>query len=242
MNMRTIGIVIVAVALILAISMTASARPDPEGATVVNNGSETATADAAGNDTAQGGYISNVDLSASSQTVKWQGYFGEIAGTITLQDATGNQMYYWDWVSESGGTVFAVARNDSAPIWTAIYNNDVTRDDVDTVWGYTGSDTANITFDDPDGSIAFDVAGYTVPTNGRDALYTLLQDGTDSAFEEVLLTDRAIVNSTDDFIFACRIAADTANFQNSTSDYQLIVPDTIAADTTTTYYFYVEMS
>ena len=344
MNIRTIGIGIVAVALILAISMTASARPDPEGATtqylgtwgttgaatgdftdgqtigaameiqllvtvavddsnplivqvaytdqgsasdttgditipagtivgtyvtvalasgdtgvldvtgVAASGSaatagnftiiatETASADAAGTDIARGGYITSVDLSASSQTVKWQGYFGEIDGTVTLEDASGNQMYEWNWVSEQGGTVFAVARESSAPIWTDTYNNDVTREELDSVWGYTGSDTAAITFDDPNGSTEFDVAGYTVPMDGRDALYTLLQNGSDSTFEEVLLTDQETVDGKEDFIFACRIDDDAADFQGSTSDYQLIVPDTIAADTTTTYYFYVEMS
>ena len=202
---------------------------------------ETASADAAGTDIARGGYITSVDLSASSQTVKWQGYFGEVDGTVTLEDASGNQMYEWTWVSAQGGTVFAVAR-ETAPTWTDVATYDVEDAAVDTAWGYSGSDTAELTFDEDEGNTEFDVAGYTVTADNRDTLYTLKQDGDPSTFEEVLLTDQETATSIDDYIFACRIDDDAADFQGGTSDYQLIVPDTIAADTTTTYYFYVEMS
>ena len=213
-----------------------------EGDFVIIATETTSNSNAADSDIARGGYISNVDLSASTQTAKWQGYFGEISGMITLQDASGNQMYKWDWVSASGGTVFAVARA-TAPIWTDVADRDVGAASVDMQWGYGGSaDSANITFDDPDGNTEFDVAGSTVATGSRDALYTLLQNGTASTFEEVLLTDQTVTNSIDDFIFACRIDNEGPDFQGGTSDYQLIVPDTPLASTTTTYYFYVEMT
>ena len=351
MNMRTIGIGIVAVALILAISMTASARPDPVGATtttvynnvtlatfngteegvgtfndgialstkqaqstiyykrdagsgeynisitytnttggsptvyskadvvagawttvdvsslvditnisritgtatdynitvVANLSKQTAAQGTASSDDAEGGYITEMDLEGISQTVKWQGYYGDITGDIRLADASGYYMYTWDWDSSTGGAVFAVARS-TMPNFGVVGTHDITEAEADTAltsddtWSATGADSVTLTFDtDDDNSAEFYVAGNTVAEIDRNAMYTLETLGSPSDFEEVLLTDRETVDTVDDMIWTCLIENQALDYTGGNSDYQMIVPATDIGGGTTTYYFYVEM-
>lgn len=209
---------------------------------------QTAAQGTAESDAAEGGYITEMDMTGNSQTVKWQGYYGDITGNIRLADASGDYMYTWDWDPSTGGAVFAVARS-TMPNFGVVDTCDITELEAnaalisDSIWSATGADSVTITFGaDNDNSVEFYVAGNTVEASNRNAMYTLMKTGNAaSAFEEVLLTDRATVDTVDDMIWTCLIENGAEDYTGGESDYQMIVPATDIGGGTTTYYFYVEM-
>src|SRR3989338_4408240 len=74
----------------------------PEGATVttISNSTKGTTAgtmiNATGNNTANaGGMIFKIRLTATQQNTRWKAYVGNITGSLTLDDASGNSIYQW---------------------------------------------------------------------------------------------------------------------------------------------------
>jgi hypothetical protein len=239
--------IILSLAFAMALSLMVSAAP--QGAGYDEGSSETNTTTSAGNDAATGGYISEANLSVTSQTSKWQGYYGNVSGYVALADATGNEMYNWTWAVANGGEVFAVARV-AVPIFTDVDTKDITAGDADTAlttggtptWSATGSDSVALTFSTDNDNSGFIVSGQTVAANSRNSAHTLKSSGGNSAFEEVLLTDLDTFDDVSDMIWTCLISNDAENFKGTTSDYQMIVPTTDSGGDTTTYYFYVELT
>lgn len=205
---------------------------------------QTAAQGTAESDAAEGGYITEMDMTGDSQTVKWQGYYGDITGSVRLADANGDYMYTWAWSAGTGGAVFAVARS-TMPNFGVVDTNNPTVAQADTAleiatWSGTGTDNVTATLTGTN-SAAFYVAGNTIDLGSRNATYTLKKtDNLASEFEEVLLADRA-VDTVDDMIWTCLIVDQAEDYTGGNSDYQMIVPATDIGGGTTTYYFYVEL-
>ena len=64
---------------------------------------------------AEAGNVSELNISSTVVTRGWQGYYGNISGTITLDDALNNTMYSWD-LADPEGEIYAT-RNNSVN-WT----------------------------------------------------------------------------------------------------------------------------
>ncbi|MCD4810328.1 MAG: hypothetical protein K8R17_10580, partial [Methanosarcinales archaeon] len=215
---------------------------------VVTLAKQTAAQATVGTNDAEGGYITEMNLDGNSQTVKWQGYYGNIDGKILLADENGYSMFNWTWDAASGGSVFAIART-TMPNFTAVgvaaYNITPANADValttDGTWSQNGTDSVNITFGNTEDNSVFNVSGYTVAVDTRASVATLNNTGGDSNFTEVLLSDQTVYNDVGDMIWTCIIADDETNYAGDTSDYQMIVPAKDSAGGTTTYYFYVEL-
>ena len=75
--------------LIVLLSATVLAV-EPFGANVVNLTSSRMNASAAGNATALAGNVTELSISGFSITQSWQGYFGNVSGTIQLADSADN--------------------------------------------------------------------------------------------------------------------------------------------------------
>jgi len=84
---------------------------EPFGANVVNLTSSRMNASAAGNTTAIAGNVTELAISGYSITQSWQGYFGNVTGTIMLADNSDNVMYNWSLASPEG-EIYA-STNDS---------------------------------------------------------------------------------------------------------------------------------
>jgi hypothetical protein len=235
---------IMVVSLIAAIAPTVSAGPI--GATYNEGNTSTYTGGTSGYDAATGGYISEANLSTSSSTTKWQGYYGNLSGYIVLADSSGHAMFNWTALISNGGEVFAVARA-AVPTFTVVDTNDITEANADTAlttdstWSAVGSDSVTLTFSTDNDNSVFYVAGQTVTASTRNRLYTLDSDG-NSAFQEVILTDQSSIDDVGDMIWTCLIVDNSENYKGNTSDFQMIVPTTDKAGLTTTYYFYVELT
>ena len=65
----------------------------PFGASVTSGSPETAPADAAGAVPAQAGNITELMINGFSTTQSWQGFYGNVTGTIQLADADYDFLY-----------------------------------------------------------------------------------------------------------------------------------------------------
>ncbi|KYK27378.1 hypothetical protein AYK26_03910 [Euryarchaeota archaeon SM23-78] len=199
---------------------------------------------------AEAGNITELNLTAISTTKAWQGYYGEITGTLTLEDSSGNVFYNWSTM-EPKGEIYACINNTIN--WSAIAcfefdgSNGFT---VDTAEGWFGiqdddSDGINETFTD-NMNLFFKVGTHNITTNTCPAT-NAYQNGApvNENFENVLLTDTAVLIFTT--IIENNVAdnsTDIVGFDGVTHDFQLLVAENGQdgfEDTTTTYYFWAEI-
>ena len=195
------------------------------------------------------GNITEINLSAISTTKSWAGYYGEITGTLTLEDASGFVFYNWSAV-EPKGEIYASP--NTSVTWTSIgcfeYGAGITLETAEDWFGMQDDDADGIneTFTD-DSNTFFEVGSTDIAANTCPAT-NAFQNGAavPGNFENVLLTDGAAL------LFVTFIendeadnAADIQGYNGATHDFQLLVaengqsngPDLIA----TTYYFWAEI-
>ncbi len=186
---------------------------------------------------AQAGNVTELIINATSITKAWQGYYGNISGTITLDNANNWTLYDWKMATPSG-KVFAT-RNNIGINWNTIScanAGNITAED--TSLGNTGfADAINETFKGT--SSAFYV-GNTLLSNCPKTNTYVNDSSQSSLFEEAILLD----TSKNALIFTALIENRQTGFDNRTHDFQMIVPEKGRnGDTAVTqYYFYVELN
>ena len=186
---------------------------------------------------AQAGNVTELSITGISVTRYWQGFYGNITGTIILADSTGNNFYDWN-VSTPTGQVYA-SRNDSIT-WSSV--NCAVAGDITTEESFLGHQSSA-----PD-SITNTFTSTTHPSilvgsNTIDNCFaTQAYDSTgeqNNAFHQILL------NGGGDMIYTTIIEnTTTAGFNNVPWHFQLLVGEPGAganATTTTPYYFYLEL-
>jgi hypothetical protein len=87
---------------VLLLNINLAVAVEPFGATVVNLSSTRATPDDATGIPALAGNVTELSISGFSITQSWQGYFGNVTGTIMLSDSSDNVMYNWSLASPEG--------------------------------------------------------------------------------------------------------------------------------------------
>jgi hypothetical protein len=197
------------------------------------------------------GNITALVVTAIGQTKAWQGYFGNVTGTITLDDAQNFTFYNWS-SAEPQGQIYATL--NSTITWSGVgcfnYSN-TTAANWATIENYYGIQT-----DDVDGvnetfsatsHPSFQVGSRTM--TGCPTAYVFQSDAPQAAnFVNVLLYDPAL-NDTG-WIYTTIIENKTSGSTNDllcyngvACDFQILVNDdghgTNVA--TTTYYFWVEL-
>ena len=241
MNKKTLTLLTL---LVLSITLSINVMAvQPFGASYTELKTERAPMDIAANHSAIAGNVTEMSVTGFSTTQTWQGYFGNVTGTIQLADASDNQMYNWTLASPEG-EIYATTDNSVA--WA-----DIT---CFSMGNHSALETEfNIISDDVDGINETFSTG-----NGHDMFYTnnvqfttglcpstSIYDSTgasvDNNFEEVLLTD---ASSDTQIIFAAILdEEDVLGFDNAYHDFEMLVLEdghgTNVA--TTTYYFYVEL-
>jgi len=195
---------------------------------------------------AQGGNVTQLEINATSLTNRWQGYYGNISGQITLDDAQGNTFYDW-----SSGPNFApvgnvYAANQSVTDWTDVICLNLTADNVATeginntileaMYGMESTDGDGV--DETFSGTEDIVVGATTLTDCPSTNIYTNSSSLAGVWNETLLTE----NQTNAVIFATEIEQDTFGFDNRTWDFQMMVGENGDVSTPTTYYFYVELS
>ncbi len=246
---------------ILALSIAYSAGNSfPEGPDSVDTINSTRQAPSAGPVTiqAEAGNVTQLKIINERATEAWQGYFGNITGNITLEDASDNLFYSWQLANPTGEVY---AANYTTTDWASVYCINVSQN---------GSNA----FPRPDGSVS-SINGsqielsYGINSTDLDGLnetFYLFWQGTFktgaitfsqedgcsranpySAGGSNAIWDEVILSDNDTLIFTSIIEENQASYKASQegADFQMLVLENghVGSEfTTTPYYFYVELA
>jgi hypothetical protein len=254
---RTLQLMVVVLAVAgLAIMSFAQQVPGPTGAEDINE-----TADSRFNrtngtpQTAQAGNVTELIITAEGSTKAWQGYYGNISGTLSLEDADRNVFYNWT-VAEPEGEIYA-STNQTLQ-WQNIKCFDYTADGATEPNRSTLEAFYNMDENDVDGidetyneTLSTQLFVGTVSVTGCPAAYSNRQatNGYQTEyFQNVLLSEPNTYSS----VFTAIIEnddpqndTDITGYDGQEHDFQLLVPEdghnATAASTVTTYYFWTEI-
>ncbi len=238
--------------LVLSASFVYAATT-PEGPTTLTvDSTSRRTAVASPTLEAVAGNVTQLTVAGITVTQTWQGYYGNVTGTVTLDDANNNTMYDWALASPEG----EIYASQAQVTWTSgnvkCYDHDmsdagysafVTLSELETSLGLASDDIDGVdeTFVEGTGYDNFYVGEYlidaTCPTTQT---YNGSETKDSNSFQEVLLYD----NTSNEIVYTAIIEeTEPIGFNDQAWDFQMLVgEDGHNGDTsTTTYYFYVEL-
>ena len=213
------------------------AAPDPLGATLTPGQSSRGTnTDPSSNpQNAQAGNVTALNINQSRITEIWQGYFGNVSGQITLENAGGDVFYDWTYAAITGEVY---ASRNLIPDWSTINCTNSTQwDEEENRLNIADADTDGIneTYDTVTHP-TFQVGTKTIPTDYCQATRPYNNVGAAGAWYNVLMNS----NSTNT-VYVVVLSEDSTAFDGSTADFELLVP-TDKSTGLATYYFYVELA
>ncbi|MBR9690613.1 hypothetical protein GOV08_02920 [Candidatus Woesearchaeota archaeon] len=242
---------------------------DPAGpASLVNGTPETLPVRPALSAIAYAGNITEINLTAWTVTRTWQGYYGQVSGTIILADANNYTMYDWRNTNPDGRVYAARVNNVD---WSTIACAAQSELDTDEAQ-FTGTNDTNrdgeypldrpnatfVSFDLTGGASTARSANYStfwigsVQIDNNSCLSTSMHNSTATSmtdqnvgndpdrFRELILADGS---GTGDIVYTAILEDDYTGFDGVAHDFQMIVgEDGHGTNTaTSTYYFYVEL-
>jgi hypothetical protein len=111
MRLKFIPILLICLMLVVAVFAAV-----PEGpSTIDRNASSARTAAANLTMDALAGNVSQLTITGKAATQSWQGYYGNVSGTVSLETASGSVMYDWAQTNPQG-EIYAVLTKD-IPLW-----------------------------------------------------------------------------------------------------------------------------
>lgn len=222
--------------LVFLLNISLVLAVQPFGANVVNLTSSRATPDDATGIPAIAGNVTELSITGFSTTQSWQGYYGNVSGTIQLADSSDNIMYNWSLASPEGEIY---ATNASTVYWDGIqcYSEANNMSYFEGMFG--------IALDDVDGiNETFTLNNHPEFFTNSKQFTTGLCDNTRlfnsvgvGTFNEVLLTDGP------NLIFTSLLLEDADGFNDVPHDFEMLVLENghgIDIDPTI-YYFWVEL-
>lgn len=218
--------VITVFAIALGLAFVAAPPGDAQG-DIGSTGQYTTPAANAVN--AQGGNVTAVNVSSNQTTSKWQGYWGNVSGALTLGD--GSAVFY-DWSTATFQAVYASPGNNID--WTTVsdLSGAAAREGKDTDYGFTSTDAD---------SINRTMSGAGCSAGGvftaADGVFSYNSTGGNSDWQTCLGEDGG--TALDDTVFGTNIVQNGGDAYNGQLvQYQLMVPVIAANDD---YYFYLEV-
>ena len=219
--------------IILAIFAITKVRPDPTGGVITVGNSSRGTNPNPQTANAQAGNVTQLNINASRITEIWQGFFGNISGQITLENSAGSRFYDWS-ISQMTGEVYGTRNTITS--WSEINcTNSSQWEAEETLLNIpsAATDGVNETYN------ATSHPGFLVGTRlltGCRSTRPYNSTGQPGEFWNVLLNS----NSTN-LVYTSILADNSNGFDNTTVDFELMVP-TDRASGTATYYFYAELN
>jgi len=239
-SLKIFGILFFGIVLGLLAAWTVAAAPTgPSSITTI--GSSRMPISAASNTSAIAGNVTGLDFESNSVTNTWQGYYGNISGSIKLGNAANQTLY--DWTSASPNGEIYATRASGVPAWASVVcATDAQIATEDTTLGVNQTvdqDAVNRTFLNTTSFNQFYV-GNVVINNTQNCYAVNLnnESGLPSTdFQELLLHDGASL------IYTTIIKQDASGFDGGSHDFEMLVgEDGHNGDANPTpYYFYVEL-
>jgi hypothetical protein len=231
----------------LLVGLAAAVYAIPQGATVSVGKPQTKNFSSPGNVTAAGGNITEVNVTVESQTRAWQGFWGDVNGSLVLQDAAAFNFYTWTLFTVTG-EVYA-SRDNAVQFTNIAPNNNCSTDN--TLTGFNFADSANNTFIN-NSNVQIQVGFVTINATTSCAVYTYVNSSPQTSFFQTIqltslanfVNDSNVSNMTggNNTIFATNIENQTlSGYNTDPHGYQLLVPVDRTAGLNT-YFFYAELS
>ena len=227
--------------VLLGVVSVSTVLAAPTGPTINTVGSSRYSVANGANVTAVAGNVTELNVTANSITQTWQGYFGNITGTIVLGNSNNQTLYNWN-LSSPHGEIYAT-RASTVPTWISVAcatSAQITTED--TALGVNESvdqDSVNRTFINTTAFNQFYVGSIVInSTQNCKAANLFNSSGTYSTnFQEVLLHDGTSL------IYTGIITQDSTGFDNRTHDFEMLVGENghNGDANPTPYYFYVEL-
>ena len=213
---------------------------EPSGAEILSNSTETPTPAAAGTVTTAGGSFTTLLLNATTQSMRWKAYVGNVTGSFQLRDGSNYTIYDWN-VATIAGEVYA-SRNSSID-WSQIRcaNNTILQNEQNSLnITTTKEDSINRTFNTTVHR-SFYVGTELIANSTCRSIATYVnstrQAASESAtFQEILLDD------TQRLVYVTLLENKQQGYNTGQFDFQLIVAESEIAATPSSYYFWVELS
>ncbi len=221
---KSLGKALIAIAM--ALIMVAAAFAQPVGAGVQTGTPVTKSFISSGTIGAQGGNATTLSATTETQTLSWQGFYGEVSANMSLENSNGSVLY--SWTNATNGTIY-LSRKAAVNFANITAVNVCTVDE--SITG-TGSARVNNTFRSSNNTELI-VGGTVIPPGTACAMNSYVNNASQSsAFEEIILTDDGVTT-----IYATQIEENAPGFDGQPHDWQALVPSNL---TTLTYYVYVE--
>jgi len=232
------GVIALVIALGLVLALAVGVRAEPSGATLTPGASERAQLGSPESLQVQAGNVTELNISGTSITQSWAGFYGDVTGTIVLEDANGNKFYDWT-AANPQGEVYAA--RVSSITWSNVRCANSTEIANENTALNMGSSADNITNTfNSNTHPQFYVGSVNIAANSCSATNAYVNGAAQSSdFYNVLLSD-----GTGNIIYTAILDPDTTGFDGDTHDFELLVGEDghgAAAGTTTTYYFWVEI-
>ncbi len=189
------------------------------------------------------GNVTQLDINGTSITQGWQGYFGNVLGTIVLGNNNNKTLYDWSLLAPSG-QVYA-SRNSSVS-WTTlncsnqtVMQNVIAAEEAALNFPVTAKDGINETFTSTSYP-SFFVGSLNITANTcyNTNLHNSSGQKDATRWYEILLRD-----SSNGLVYTSLLENNGVGFDGSSYDFQMIVAeDGHNGDTSTTpYYFWIEL-
>jgi hypothetical protein len=186
---------------------------------------------------AQGGNVTEISIHALTITQSWQGYYGNVTGTVTLQDSRNYTFYNWSAASPTG-EVYAT-RNSSVS-WTAVNcTTSGNRTLEETYLGQSATDPDSVTNTfNAATHPQFSVGANTIYGNTCYTTYGYVGNNTQTSNFVMLM-----LNSRSDVIYTTIINNSVTGFDSRAHDFELLVAENEKSGSlgATPYYFFVEL-
>jgi len=232
------GVIALVIALGLVLALAVGVRAEPSGATLTPGASERGSPASPESLQVQAGNVTELNISGTSITQSWAGFYGDVTGTIVLEDANGNKFYDWT-AANPQGEVYAA--RVSSITWSNVRCANSTEIANENTALNMGSSADNITNTfNSNTHPQFYVGSVNIAANSCSATNAYVNGAAQTGdFYNVLLSD-----GTGNIIYTAILDPDTTGFDGDTHDFELLVGEDghgAAAGTTTTYYFWVEI-
>lgn len=187
---------------------------------------------------AQGGNVTGLNIHALTVTQSWQGYYGNVTGTVTLQDSRNYTFYNWS-AAQPSGEIYAT-RNSSVSFADINCSGLANLTNEETFLGQSASDPDSVrnTFNrlvHP----SFTVGSMTIPANNCNSTNGYVNNNSQTGnFVMVLL------NNKHNMIYTTIINNSVTGYDGAPHDFELLVGENEKTGNigATAYYFFVELS
>ena len=229
--------VYVLAAVLLAAGLVAA---EPVGAQVTAGTPVTLGSGPVGSVQAWGGNITSVNLAINSTTLHWQAFYGNVSAGLRLASNQSGQTYtVKSWTVDNLRGQIYVSRSSNID-FSNLSSVDPSINNLDTAFPFLSgaNDRANNTGSD-NANPALTVGPYSIAANTRPIIQT--NNGNNSAAWTQVVLNYNDVTSATNYVFSVPINASGNAYDNTSANYQAMVPANATTGSAVTYYFYGEI-